>query len=305
MAIRYSDAAARLITDEIGLRRALNGCHIVFFTGNQPSSANADAGSSQPIISFTLDDGVYTAEKRPTWQFTLSAILAETTISSVTVGGIELLSGDVVDSSLNGLCGSLVDNINSNIGNLNFEAKHNAGIVTISGPIGIGPRMNDFKVAVGVTGTITIAYDDSGHDGSVYSSGSDSQNGLSFSAAKDGANLTPAEDVFYIENLSSENWKGINGFGPATAPASSVYSGIVNGQTYTAGWGRICSTEGDDGLSTATDENGYVRVDFSVAASNADCTMLPAPSFYVSTASGQEIESVLTKLVLKLKKRMG
>lgn len=304
MALRYSDEAIKLMADDIGLRRAINGSHIVLFTGTQPVSANSSSGSSQPIISFTQDDGVYVAETRPVWQVTFSAILAETTISSVTIGGIELLSSSVVESTIDDLCSSLVSNINNNIGNLNFEATYSSGTVQILGPISIGPRMDNFKIAVSVSGTITIAYDDTSHDGSVYIAGADNQNGLNFDSPKDGAMLSPAEDVFYLSKPTSDIWKGKNGYGPATVAQDTLFSGITHGQTYTAGWGRICSTSGDAGLVEANSINKYVRIDFSIGSANADCIMLPSPTFLVDT-SGTGIESNINSFLLKLNKKIG
>lgn len=182
MAIRFSDAATALIIGDTGLKGAITGSKIHFFSGSQPSSANDSSGTSQPIIAFTA-----------------------------------------------------------------------SGL------------------------------------------------GLEFENPADGSGLTPPEDVFYIEKSSLQTWNGNNGFDSAGA----VFSGITDGSTYTAGWGRIIASVGDSGSDATSGTGGYVRVDFSIGTSNADCIMLPTPSFLVNTASGQEYESILSSFILKIKKNMS
>ena len=74
MAIRLSDAAAALMAGDVGLRRALAGAHMTFYTGTQPTSANNAIGTAQPIVAFTKDDSVQTEETLATWELVSSAI---------------------------------------------------------------------------------------------------------------------------------------------------------------------------------------------------------------------------------------
>jgi hypothetical protein len=53
VAIRLSDAAAALVIGNTGLRGAITGAKINFYTGAQPTSANDSIGTAQPIITFS------------------------------------------------------------------------------------------------------------------------------------------------------------------------------------------------------------------------------------------------------------
>jgi hypothetical protein len=182
VAIRLSDAAAALTIGDTGLKGAISGGRIHFYTGSQPASANDSIGTSQPIIG-------------------------------------------------------------------------------------------------------------------INASGS----GIEFEAPADGAALTPAEAVYFIEKLQSQTWKGNNGFDVD----GNLFSGITDGSTYQAGWGRIIVSAGDTGNDATFGDSGYVRVDFSIGTSNADCIMLPNTSFLVNTTTGSEIETIVNQFILKIKKQMS
>jgi len=125
--------------------------------------------------------------------------------------------------------------------------------------------------------------------------------GLEFEEPKDGTLLTPAEDVYYIEKSLSQTWSGQNGLESAGTP----FAGITDGETYQAGWGRIIASAGDTGNDSTSGSSGYIRVDFSVGTANADCIMLPNTSFYVKTATGEEISSVIEHFILKIRKQIS
>ncbi len=290
---------------DIGLRRAIYGSHITFFTGSQPASANSTIGSSQPIITFTKADGVYTPEVKASWQAEFSSVSGTATITSITVGGIELLSGEVSGDNITDIASSAAESINENVLNLNFTAFSSLGVLTVQAPKATGTKLNGLNLVVATSGTINTAYNDSpSNNGSPFVDGVDHENGLEFTYPQDGAGLSPAESVFYIEKPSGDVWSGLNGYGPATATKTALFAGITNGQTYTAGWGRICVDAGDTGFDATSGLDGYVRVDFSVGTSGADCIMLPSTSFLVNTALGNEIQSVINSFRLKLKKNM-
>lgn len=305
MAIRLSDAATALMADDVGLRRALSGAHMVFYTGTQPTSANDTPGSSQAIIAFTLDDGVYVAETRPVWSGVLSGLAGTAGLTSVKLDNFEILDQSVTGTVLDTIGSDIADAINDSVANAGFEASYDSGTDTLSiiGPHGVGDTMNSMILAVTTTGTITFTH--TGGSGAVDTSGVSSSNGLTFSAPADGSGLSPAEEVFYIGKPSGETWKGKNGFGPATAAATAVFTGITNGNTYTAGWGRICASSGDDGSTATSGDDGYIRIDFSVGTSATDFIMSPAATFTVNTTSGEEIESIINKFRLKVSKKLA
>ncbi len=301
--IRFSDAAAALLAGDGGLRRALSGAHMVFYTGTQPASANATPGTSQPIISFTKDDGVFVAETRPQWEIVFSGITGTAGLSSLKIDNWEILGATVTADSLADVADDVATQINANLANVDFRASSDGvDTVTITGPKGVGAAMNSCVIAGTESGTITCTETGAG---AVSVSGVNSSNALAFDVPANGTGLTPAEEVFYIAKPSGATWKGKNGFGPATAAATAVFTGIVDGNTYTAGWGRICASAGDDGSTATSGEDGYVRVDFSIGTSGTDFIMSPAATFTVNTTSGDEIETLINTLRLKINKKMA
>lgn len=313
MAIRLSDAACALMAGDVGLRRSLAGAHITFYEGQQPDSANDNIGTSQSIISFTLNDSVWTGETRAQWKFTLTNTTLGDTCTSVKIGGaagtngFDILGGTVTATASDDttMAAQITAAINANIANCDFTATASSGAVTITAPYGTGVALNTAIVVAAGSG-ITFTYNDGGGTGAVFTTGVASANGFTFSAPADGSGLAPAEDVFYIQKSVGETWKGKNGFGPAGSVATAVFAGIISGNSYTANWGRLCATAGDDGSAATSGESGYVRVDFSVGTTSAyDVVMQPTNEFVVNTASGYEIESALTSFRLKIDKNMA
>lgn len=301
MAIRYSDATTALIAGDVGLRRALSGAHLVFYTGTQPSSANNTPGTSQAILAFTIGDGVYVAETQATWQTTLSGWASGGGLSSIKIDNAEILGTTVISTeSLAVLGENIAEQINSNIGNVDYTATYGvagSGVLEITAPIGTGAFMNSCVLTTTTTGTLTSTL---GSAGAVITTGVTMSNGLTFNAPLDGAGLATPYNGFYIEKPAAEVWKGKNGFGPATAAATALFSGIVDGSTYTAGWGRLCASSGDDGSTATSGDDGYIRLDFSVGTGSEDFTMSPSATFTVNTASGSEIETVINTFRLKV-----
>ncbi len=304
MSIRLSDAATFLVSGDAGIRRVFNGMHITFYTGAQPTSANDGIGSSQPIISFTESDQVFTPQKNAMWKITFSSVTGTVAVQSIKMGDLEILCNEVSATSAESLASLLSAEINLCVSNCGYSATSSGGDVFIYAPISVGSRLNGLRAVVTFTGSMTVVHGDSGHLGLPTSLGVDPVGGLSFARPVDGNNLSPAENCYYLEKTIGENWLGKNGFGPATAAQTALFSGITNGQTYSAGWGRICLSDGDTGFDFTSGDNGYVRLDFSVGTSGADCIMLPSTSFLINTTVGSEIESTISKFILKIPKNM-
>lgn len=301
MAIRLSDAAAALMAGDVGLRRALANAHMVFYTGTQPSSANSGKGTSQPIVAFTKDDGVLTEETLATWEIVFSAITGTAGLSSLKLDNMEILGSTVTNTTLGGVADDVADAINAFVGNAGVTAvSDTVDTVTVTAPKGSGASWNSMVIVGTESGTITCT--ETG-GGAAQTSGVAGVNGLTFDVAADGADLVPAESNFYIAKPSGETWKGKNGFGPADAVATAVFSGITDGNSYTAGWGRICASPGDDGEAATSGADGYIRVDFSIGTSTEDFVISPSASLTVNTGAGSEIESVLNTFKLKVAKQ--
>lgn len=306
MAIRYSDAMTNMLAGEFGLRQCINGSNITLFTGSQPTSANDTSGAAQPIISLTSSDGVYTPNVDAKWQATFSALSGSVDITSITVGGIQLLGGTVTGTSETELAAAAVVSINANSNNIGFKAESTGAVLVITAPFGSGDSLNAFQMVITTSGSITTTYNDSpSFNGSTYTVGVSSVNGLEFNVPVDGSGLPTPESVYYIAKKDGQTWSGKNGFGPATAQSDTIFSGITNNTSYTAGWGRICIDSLDTGLDATSGIDGYPRLDFSVGASNSDLIIQPTPVFYVNTTIGSEIETVINTFILKVKKNLG
>lgn len=301
MAIRLSDAAAALMAGDVGLRRALANAHMTFYTGSQPSSANSGIGTSQPIVAFTKDDSVLTEETLATWQIVFSAITGTAGLSSLKLDNIEILGTTITSTTLPLVANAVATQINTFVGNAGVTAvSDGVDTVTVTAPKGSGAFWNSAVILGVESGSITCT--ETG-GGAVVVSGVTALNGLTFDVAADGADLAPAESNFYIAKPAGETWKGKNGFGPADAVATAVFTGITNGNSYTAGWGRICASPGDDGSGATVDADGYIRLDFSIGTSSEDFVISPSASLTVNTAGGSEIESVINTFKLKVSKQ--
>lgn len=321
MAIRFSDAATALMAGDSGLRRALSNASITFYTGSQPASANDSYGSSQPIISFTLSDGVLTPEVQGNALFDLTGITTAETITSITVGGFEILGATITyATSATATAAAVAAQINKYNGVLDINATSSAETVTITAPKNAGIALNNATIVATGTGvwngaashfkSNAVAATATPH---TYSSGNGrfasgaggstagvaAANGLTFDVPVD--NTTTS--TYDLSKPTSETWSGSNGYGPATSSATTVYSGIVNGTTYTAGWGRILCSYGDDGSTATSGATGYIRVDFSVGTSGTDFIMSPAATFTVNTST--PVVTTINSFTLQVSKNMA
>ena len=298
MAIRYSDAMIAMIIGDIGLRKSVYGSKILFFTGSQPANANSGSGSSQPIIEFTDNAGEYSSEVVPTWQFTITNLTGTASITSISLSGFEIMNGNAEATTNEDLASEVSSSINSCVSNMGFHSSVSGNVVSIYGSKSSGSRLNPFSVIVASSGTVTITYDDTAHTGAPLTDGVDAINGLSFDQEQDGEDLSPVYNGYYIKKASSQTWAGLNGY----KSDGTLFTGITNDNTYSAGWGRLCISENDTGFDATSGNDGYARIDFSVGATTADCIMSPQPSFYIETSSGSEIQSIINSFILKMSK---
>jgi hypothetical protein len=325
MAIRFSDAATALQAGDAGLRRALANCSLTFFTGTQPTSANDSYGSSQPIISFTNADGVLTADVPAVAVYDLTGWTTADTLTSITVASYEVLGTAATTINFTNYAtatlaaAAVAAQINNYLGAIDFTASSSGATFTIYAPKNSGAVFNN--AAVIVTGVCASAghiksggtpetanatpytFTGNGRFGNATGGGTvgvAAANGLTFMAP---ANNTT--DLTYdLIKPTSEVWKGKNGMGPADAAlATTPYSGIVDGTTYTAGWGRLLCSAGDSGSAATSGTTGYVRVDFSVGTSGTDFIMSPAATFTVNIAT--PIETTINTFTLQVAKNLA
>lgn len=301
MSIRLSDAATALMAGDVGLRRALSNAHMVFYTGAQPSSANSGIGTSQPIVAFTKDDNALTEETPSGWEIVFHSLTGEAGLSSLKLDNMEILGATITNTTLASIVDDIAAQINRFLGNAGVTAvSDNVDTIAISAPKGAGVSWDTMVIAGVESGSITAIESNTGLP---VISGVLALNGLSFDVAADGAELVPAESNFYIAKPVGETWKGKNGFGPATALATAIFTGIVDLSSYTAGWGRICASPGDDGEAATSGADGNIRIDFSIGTTSEDFVISPSASLTVNTTGGSEIESILNVFKLKVAKQ--
>lgn len=301
MSIRYSDAALASLAGDVGLRQLVSGAKIIMFTGSQPSSPNESIGSAQPIVTFTDDNGLYVAEIQSQWSYSLSGLTGTVSVTSITIGGIEILGETITGTDTNTLQSNVSSAINSNTKAVGFKSTSSGDTLVVQAIKGSGASLNAQSIMIQTTGTVTVAYNDTAHTGAVSVLGANSVNGLNFNLESSGSILSPSFDGYIVEKKTSQTWKGRNGYNDQNV----LFSGITSGTSYAAGWGRICVDSGDTGIDATSGSNGYSRIDFSVGSSNADCIMLPNTNFYVNTTSGSEVESLINSFILKINRRMS
>lgn len=279
MAIRKSDALTFLELGDVGLRRALANSWIDFYVGTQPATANA-AATGQKIITFKTGTSAnaYIGETRPKWKVTLSGTTSGS-LDTVTIGGFGVLGGAVpYATSFTATAAAAAAQINSNIKNMDFIATSSGADLYVYGPIGVGTGMNALVMAATST-TLTATVVGAGTPAA--SGGTDgiaSAYGLNWLAPYDGSLLTVPDSTVVVLSKDTTTWQGLGGFDKS----NSAISGFASG-TLTAGWGRICASPTDDGSATSG-ETGFVRLDFSIAASGADVNISPSPAYTYNVA---------------------
>lgn len=275
MAIRKSDALCYLEMGDVGIRRALSNCWIDFYEGTQPTTANDAATGYQKIITFKTGTSAnaYVGETLPRWKVTLSGTTSGS-LNTLTVGGFDVLDGAVsYATSFTVTAAAAAAQINASAKNIGFTATSDGADIYVYGPPGVGTKMNDLVLAATVT-TLTATIASTGKPAA--SGGTDgiaSAYGCNWVTPYDGSSLTVPDTTVIVIGKDTTTWQGLGGFDKS----NSAITGFTSGSK-TAGWGRICATPADAGAATSG-ETGYVRLDFSIAASGADVNISPSPEY--------------------------
>ena len=238
MAQRKSTGLVNFMADSGSARTALANSRIAVYTGTQPAAAD-DAVSGTLLVTLTKGGGAFTAETLPQWKFTISG--ASGSIDTVKIGGVECLSGAVsFASDLTTTATAVAANITANFGFPDYRATASGSSVTITGPVGSGATLNDLSVVVTST-TLTVAYNDTGTTGAVFTTGVTCVNGCNFQ-------FPAASGVLTKETT---DWSGI-----------AVATG-------TAGWFRIYS----DSTDTQGSSTEFKRLDGAISTSGAELNL--------------------------------
>lgn len=235
MAQRKSTGLVNFMADSGSARTALANSRIDIYTGTQPASAD-DAISGTLLVTLTKGGGSFTAETLPQWKFTISG--ESGSIDSVKVGGVECLSAAVnYTTDLATTAAAVAANITAHFGIPDYRATASGAAVTISGPVGSGATLNSLSAVVTAT-TLTVAYNDTGETGAVFTSGVTCVNGCNF--------LFPA--VAGVLTKETTDWSGV-----------AVATG-------TAGYFRIYSDSSD----TKGSSTSFKRLDGAISTSGAE-----------------------------------
>lgn len=204
------------------VKDALANGRILLFGTTQPTSADTGSGGIAPLVTLNLYGGIYVAETKPQWKFTISG--GSGSITSIKIGGIEQLSSPItfVDT-LNNLATAVAANISGADSPLDCTATASSASVTITGPINSGAALNTLSVVVTTSGALSVAYNDGGGTGAVFTTGVASAYGCNWDYA-------PTDGVLAKE---ATNW-----YGEGTAAGNANWFMIV--------------TDSDTGLTSST-----------------------------------------------------
>lgn len=270
MAVRLSTGLRARMQGDDGLRLALANSYMAFFTGVQPSSADA-APTGQRIMEFTKTGASFTGETQAEWKITLGG--ASGSLNTVKFGGAsgwDILGGAVsFITDLATTAAAAAAQINAFVGNAGFTARSSSADLYIKGPKGSGALLNALTLVTTVTTMTAAVAGDATPSGSGGTAGVTAVNGLNFQPPVAGV-LTKETGV----------WQGVGG---KTRTAAAI-AGFAAGNL-TAGWLRIYGDAADDdSLSTV-----FARLDMSIGTSGTD--LIANPSAVVAYNSTQPINT--------------
>ncbi len=245
MTIRLSSALMQYAWNVGSIAQALTGGVMRIYSGSHPISPEY-APTGVLLATITRNGAAYTAESPAVGSIEFSGS-GSTTVTSITVGGMELLSGSVSESDDIMLAQAIWNAINDCSHRHDFIATWDTyTTVTLTTRPGCAARHNAATVTGSMSGSITPTYND-------MAGGSAPANGLRF-----GRNEVVTFDVFTGYPVA-RLW----------SPADTMSGlGVAAG---TAGWFRISGPFGDD-LAADTDAS-RIRLDGSIGVSGENMVM--------------------------------
>lgn len=239
MAKRISTAMRNFLADRGSWADALSGGRIKVYSGVQPATAD-DAPTGTLLATFTTAGATFVPEVRATATLTISGSAGS--VSSVTVGGMELLSAAVdFTTDLTTTAGLIAAGINARRLAHRFTAAAVGATVTLTAPLNSGSAMNGMTVAATAT-TLAVSVNGGSSTtlgGTGATAGVDSSGGLGFLDAAAG-----------VLKKDAGAWQGI---------------GLADGS---AGWMRFEGTDTDTGAPDTSFQ--FLRFDCSIGTTGAD-----------------------------------
>lgn len=264
MAKRLSTGAVDFISQEGGVTQALANGRIFFFAGTQPATADEASGTSiaNSLVEFTKASGAFTAETRATAIIDLTGITTAETITSITVGGFEILGATVTyATSAANTAYLLATQINAFKSYPDIKAVYTTGnTLTLVAPKNSGVSFNNQTIIAAGTGVWNGAASHFTSNGvaatatpNTWSSG----NGR-FGTGAGGSTAG-------VEAVNGLNFTFPNASPGVAVKETAAWTGVAK-QTGTAGWFRFCGDGTDPNTASAT----AIRFDGSIGTSGTD-----------------------------------
>lgn len=268
MALKFSQGVVNQVATGMGWGEVIKNCTCVVYSGNQPASPEVAATAGTELVRFTSASGALTSETRAALKITLAG--ASGSVSSIKVGGIELLTSSVsFTTDLDTTAALIIANINANTTLPNYYA-------TVGGTIG-----SNTTTYPAVASTFYIlAPKNSGASYNGATAVPVSATSTTMTVAINGGVAGTAPTGYFNDTGSIAGVAAVNGLlmtSPASAGVitkSGTWSGTAT-QTGTAGWFRLlCTPQFDTGvitLNTTGDAAQIIlRIDGTIGTSGAD-----------------------------------
>lgn len=262
MTVRQSTGLRNHLMQGGSFRSAFQGGKLSIYSGSQPATADT-APSGTLLVTITDGAGSHTAEVQATATITISGTSG--TITSITLGGVEILGATVTWATSNDNTAALIAaQINKFHGHKIVTASSASTVVTLKARLGFGASVNGMVVTTTESGGDIAGADvnlGAGTGASV--AGVSHANGLNFDDVASGL----------LAKRTGQTWSG---------------TGLADG---TAGWFRLRGPITDD--DSADTAGAFTRLDGSIAVSGGDMnasttTLASGATHTISTFSPTE-----------------
>lgn len=284
MSLKLSDGFKAALAGGMGYYDILKNGVVEMYTGAQPTTAN-DAPTGTKLATITLASGAYTPETRGTATIALTGITTAETITSITVGGLEILGSTVTyATSADATASALAAAINANRGGLlGFKAVYTSGdSFILYAPKNSGIQLNTSTLVASGTAIAAQHFYSGGVQSAASSPHTYSSGNGRFASGAGGNTAGVAATNGLTFTFPSTNVLSLSG----------VWSGLGTAAG-TVGWARVvCRNRNTGAADSGAADASYLdmRLDCTVGTSAATAEMV-VPSLTVSVGATQTINS--------------
>lgn len=261
MTIALSTALMQYAWNVGSVAEAMTGGCLRVYSGLQPLAPEY-APTGTLLATITDNGGAYTAETPAVGSIEFSGT-GSTTVSSITVDGIELLPASVVEDGATLVAQAVWNAINDASHRHDFMATWDSGAtVTLTCRPGRGTKFNSATVTGSLSGGVTASYTD-------MAGGVASVNGLRIGRYTEVLVNESSQLVAMLYSITSDVWSGV---------------GVAEG---TAGWWRFSGAFGDD-LAADTDGTRF-RIDGSIDTASGEGVNMVMADAAISVSEDVEV----------------